>query len=85
MFRTNDLLLLQCTSLKMAFLRHHRRDKQFSLSSKAGIEFAPFPVRLRNAGPMTVARRTPGPASANLQGRKPREGNVGGAAWAMGI
>ena len=23
---------------------------------------------------MTVARRTPGPASANLQGRKPREG-----------
>ncbi|MDQ1388399.1 MAG: hypothetical protein QOF56_1853, partial [Acidobacteriaceae bacterium] len=26
---------------------------------------------------MKVARRTPGPASANLQGRKPREG-VGG-------
>jgi hypothetical protein len=31
-----------------------------------------------------VAVRT-GPASANLQGRKPREGHVGGAAWAMGI
>jgi hypothetical protein len=32
-----------------------------------------------------VARRTPGPAYANLQGRKPREGYVDGAAWAMGI
>ena len=26
-----------------------------------------------------------GPAYANLQGRKPREGHGGGAAWAMGI
>jgi hypothetical protein len=28
---------------------------------------------------------TGGPAYANLQGRKPREGDVGIAAWAMGI
>jgi hypothetical protein len=34
---------------------------------------------------MTVVPRARGPASANLQGRKPREGYVGGAAWAMGI
>ena len=34
---------------------------------------------------MTVVRRTPGPAYANLQGRKPREVWRGGASDAMGI
>ena len=34
---------------------------------------------------MTVVPRTPGPASANLQGRKPREVWRGGASDAMGI
>ena len=34
---------------------------------------------------MTVARRTRGPAYANLQGRKPREVWRGGASDAMGI
>jgi hypothetical protein len=34
---------------------------------------------------MTVARRTPGPAYANLQGRKPREVWSGRASDAMGI
>ena len=34
---------------------------------------------------MTVARRTPGPAYANLQGRKPRDVGRGGASDAMGI
>ena len=34
---------------------------------------------------MMVARRTPGPAYANLQGRKPREVWRGGASDAMGI
>ena len=34
---------------------------------------------------MTVARRTPGPASANLQGRKPRDVGQCGASGAMGI
>lgn len=30
-------------------------------------------VKVFGCRPMKVARRTPGPASANLQGRKPRE------------
>ena len=34
---------------------------------------------------MKVARRTPGPASANLQWRKPREVRTGRASDAMGI
>ena len=34
---------------------------------------------------MKVVPRTPGPASANLQGRKPREVGRGGASDAMGI
>jgi hypothetical protein len=34
---------------------------------------------------MMVARRTPGPAYANLQGRKAREVWRGGASDAMGI
>lgn len=34
---------------------------------------------------MMVARRTPGPASANLQWRKPRDVGRGGALDAMGI
>jgi hypothetical protein len=33
---------------------------------------------------MKVARRTPGPASANLQGRKPREGARGWRGVAYG-
>jgi hypothetical protein len=43
------------------------------------------PVWFADAGPMKVARRTPGPASANLQWRKPREVWRGGASDAMGI
>jgi hypothetical protein len=34
---------------------------------------------------MMVARRTPGPAYANLRGRKPRDVGRGGASDAMGI
>ena len=34
---------------------------------------------------MMVARHTPGPAYANLQGRKPREVWLGGASDGMGI
>src|SRR5215218_10551096 len=34
---------------------------------------------------MTVARRTAGPAYANLQGRKPRDVGRGGASGTMGI
>ena len=33
---------------------------------------------------MMVGPRTPGPAYANLPGRKPREGDVGGAAFDYG-
>ena len=40
---------------------------------------------LRMLAPMMVARRTPGPAYANLQGRKPREVWRGLASDAMGI
>ena len=33
---------------------------------------------------MTTVPRAPGPASENLQGRKPREGDAGGAARRYG-
>src|SRR6266704_514227 len=43
------------------------------------------PVKVFGCRPMTTATRTPGPASANLQGRKPRDMGRRGASDAMGI
>jgi len=42
-------------------------------------------AEIADGGPMKVARRTPGPASANLPWRKPREVWRGDASDAMGI
>ena len=54
----------------MARLARIATDERFELA------FSDFRLceGFRMPAPMKVARRTPGPASANLQGRKPREG-----------
>ena len=63
------------------------RDRHWADSARFGdwSKYESAVVKVFGCRPMMTAPRTPGPASANLQGRKPREVGRDGASHAMGF